>query len=125
MIPHVTEEIYQNLYADERTSKSIHRGQWPLVKKSEIDEESEKRGDLLIAIISEIRREKAEKHLPLNAPIRNLRIYALNDDVARTVDEGKEDIRGTCKVDGFQVLAEKGSGSEVKPFGISFVATYE
>lgn len=125
MIPHVTEEIYQNLYADEQTNKSIHRSQWPPVKNSEIDEESEKRGDLLIAIISEIRREKAEKHLPLNAPIKNLRIYAPNDDVARTVDEGKEDIRGTCKVNGFQVLAEEGSGSEVKPFGISFVATYD
>jgi hypothetical protein len=38
--------------------------------------------------------------------------------------EGKEDISGTCKVDDFQVLIEKGSGREVKPFNVSFSAIY-
>ncbi len=43
-----------------------------LSKQACVDEEAEKRGDLIIALISAVRREKAEKHLSLNTQIKKL-----------------------------------------------------
>ena len=122
--PHLTEEIYQILYADEMEPKSIHNAPWPEAHEKDIDEEAERQGDLITAIITEIRREKADKHLPLNVPIKKLTIQVSDEETARTASEGKEDICGTCKVDDFRVLVEKGSGREVKPFNLSFTAIY-
>jgi len=122
--PHLAEEIYQILYADEKKPKSIHNAPWPDAQEEDVDEEAERQGELITAIITEIRREKADKHLPLNAPIKKLTIYVSDKQTATMSSEGKEDISGTCKVDDFQVSIEKGTGREVKPFNVSFTAIY-
>jgi valyl-tRNA synthetase len=124
IIPHLTEEIYQILYADEKRPESIHAAPWPEARDEDVDEEAERQGELITAIITEIRREKADKHLPLNAPIKKLTIYVPDGQTATVFSEGKEDISGTCKVDDFQVSIEKRSGREVKPFNVSFTAIY-
>jgi valyl-tRNA synthetase len=111
--PHVTEEIYQIMYADDKGSKSINLSPWPTPDEKLIDEEIEKHGDLIVAIINEIRREKSEKHMPLNAPIRKLKTYAGSKDFAEIIEEGKEDICGTCKIEDFEVVSKKGDGREV------------
>jgi valyl-tRNA synthetase len=122
--PHVTEEIYQTLYGEEEKHASIHRSRWPAVSKEQVDEQAEKHGDLIMAVITEVRREKAEKHLPLNAAIKKLAIYSEDEDMVRQVREGKEDICGTCKIDELLVSLGKGKGREVRPYNISFTANY-
>jgi valyl-tRNA synthetase len=124
IIPHVTEEIFQAMYADEKSPRSIHVSPWPTIDDKHVDEEAEKQGDLVMAIITEIRREKAEKHLPLNTKIAELTIYAGEKATAEMITQGKEDITGTCKVGDVQVLPEKGKGREIKPYGIWFTAEY-
>ena len=90
-----------------------------------MDEEAEKRGDIVAAVIDEVRREKSERHMPLNAPIKRLTVYAEEKDLAASVMDGKDDIAGTCKVQYFEILLKKGEGREVKPLGkIRFVAEY-
>jgi valyl-tRNA synthetase len=123
--PHVTEEIYCTLYGEEEKQASIHRSFWPRVDKTRFDEEAEKRGDLIMAIITEVRREKAEKHLPLNTSIKRLTIYAGEENVGETIAEGKGDISGTCKVADLEILPTKGKGREAKPFNVSFVTDYK
>jgi valyl-tRNA synthetase len=124
IIPHLTEEIYQTLYGNEKNSKSIHASNWPIIDEKLCDEEAEKKGDLLVAVIAEIRREKAEKHLPLNAKISKLTIYTPEEDAAKILMEGKEDIAGTSKAADIQVLIEKGKGRQVRPYEIRFTAEY-
>ena len=74
--PHMTEEIYQYMYKDGKGYQSIQVSQWPKYNPALVDEAAEKDGDLITAIMSEIRRDKAEKKMSLNAPIKNLTIYA-------------------------------------------------
>ncbi len=124
IMPHVTEEIFQTMYVDEKSPKSIHVSSWPTADEKRIDEGVEKAGDLVMAIITEVRREKAEKHLPLNTKIAKLTIYVSDEATAETIIEGKEDIAGTCKVADIQVSVEKGKGREVKSYGIRFIAEY-
>jgi valyl-tRNA synthetase len=114
--PHIAEEIYQVMYAKEKGFKSIHLSSWPTTSKKLVDEDAEKQGDLIMAIIAEVRREKAEKHLPLNAQAKTLTVYAGEKNTAKMIDEGKEDITGTCKIANMEILAKKGEGKEVKPY---------
>ena len=111
--PHVTEEIYQTMFAEDVGHKSIHVSPWPLAGKDDVDEEAVKKGDLLVAVIGEIRREKARKRMPLNIAVKELTIYAGNGENAETLTKSSEDIMGTCKVENVHVLPKKGEGIEV------------
>jgi valyl-tRNA synthetase len=77
-----------------------------------------------MAIIIEVRREKAEKHLPLNTKIAKLTIYANEKTTTEMISQGKEDIAGTCKVADIQVLPQKGEGREIKLHDVRFAAEY-
>jgi len=123
--PHITEEIYQLMYADDKKHKSIHLSPWPTPKKEKIDEEAEKYGDLIIAVIRDIRRDKAERRAPLNAPIKKLTIYAGNKKSAQILNQALEDIAGTCKTEKIGILPVKGKGREVQGYpNVRFAAEY-
>jgi valyl-tRNA synthetase len=117
LTPHVTEEIYQALFAKDKGFNSIHLSSWPTANKKLIDENIEKQGDLIAAIIAEVRREKAEKHMPLNAQVKKLTIYAGETNTAEMIMEGREDITGTCKVAKIEILPQKGKGREIESHG--------
>jgi valyl-tRNA synthetase len=123
--PHVTEEIYQAIYAEDMGQKSLQLMPWPTLEAAKIDEEAEKRGELVMAVITEIRREKSEKRKPLNTPIKRLKIYAGSSEFAQIISENKGDIAGTCKVSMIEILSEKGKGRQVQEIPkISFVSEY-
>jgi valyl-tRNA synthetase len=122
--PHLTEEIYQTMYVEEKGYKSIHLTLWPISNEKRIDKEAEERGDSIMAVITAVRREKAEKRIPLNAQVKKLTIYAAENRMAEMIAEGKEDIAGTCKVTNVEIIAEQGEGEEIKPYNIRFVAEY-
>jgi valyl-tRNA synthetase len=140
--PHLTEEIYQTMYAEHKRYKSLQASPWPEFQQSLVDEEAETRGDLIVMLISEIRREKAEKHLPLNAPVKKLTVYAGgNIGTANVIQSARGDITGTCKIVHIEVLLEKRKSPrkgriigkevvqdtrEIAQFpGVRFVAEYE
>lgn len=123
--PHLTEEIYQAMYASHKGFKSLQVSSWPKFEQALVDEEAEKRGDLIIAVITAIRREKAEKRMPLNAEIKKLTVYATDMKTAEMIREGEGDITGTCKITSLKVFAETGSGREVTQYPeVRFVAEY-
>jgi valyl-tRNA synthetase len=124
IIPHLTEEIFQTMYAEQENLKSIHLSSWPAADEKRINEDAEKQGDLLTIIITEIRREKAEKHLPLNAKIAKMTIYAGSTKTVDLITQGREDIAGTCKIQQIIVLAEAGTGRQVKPYDVYLATEY-
>lgn len=125
IIPHITEEIYQAMYADAKQFRSVHVSSWPVPNRGFMDERAEKAGDLIVAVITEVRRDKAERRMPLNAQIKKLTIYAGGEKNAAMIEEGKEDICGACKTAALEVLPKKGEGKPVKSCeGVSFLAEY-
>jgi valyl-tRNA synthetase len=124
VMPHVTEEIYQTIFTHGGEYRSLHVSRWPEADKAFVDEEAEKGGDLIMTLISEIRREKSEKHLALNAPVKKVTIYAGSEESAKMITQAKDDIAGTLKAENMTVLAEAGEGREVKPHSIHFVTEY-
>jgi valyl-tRNA synthetase len=123
--PHLTEEIYQHMFADYKGFESLQISPWPQFNSALVNEEAEKNGDLIIAVISEVRHDKAEKKLPLNAPVKNLIIYAGSDENAKIISSGNADIAGTLKVANIQVLSEKHcEGRQISPYDVHIKAEY-
>ncbi len=118
--PHITEEIYQTMFAEDMGYRSIHVTPWPDVG-ADYDQEALEKGDLLVAVISEIRREKSRKRMPLNAPIKELTVHAANRADAVTLSEASEHITGTCKIERITITSNEGEGVEVQGFkGVKF-----
>ena len=123
--PHMTEEIYQAMYVKDKKHKSIHVSPWPVPEEEKIDDAAEKYGALIMAVISAVRREKAERRMPLNATIKKLTIYAGNKEGAYILNQAREDIEGTCKAEKIDILSEEGEGKEVLGYpNVRFVAQY-
>jgi hypothetical protein len=80
-----------------------------------MDSEIEKIGDLIVTVMSEIRRDKAEKKKPLNTPIKELIFYSVENKKSMNVLlNAKEDLSGTLKIKQMKLEAGKRKGLEIK-----------
>lgn len=77
IMPHITEELYQQLYSGFQDEKSIHISRWPEIQGFDFGEDREK-GETLIELISGLRRYKSERNLALNSRIEEIEIYTAN-----------------------------------------------
>ena len=69
IMPHVTEEIYHELFKEE---KSVHLSNWPEQHNEWNDKKLEKIGNQAIEIISLVRQEKTKSQKSLKEPVKNL-----------------------------------------------------
>jgi valyl-tRNA synthetase len=124
--PHLTEEIYQAMYAEDKGFKSLQVSPWPKYDPEMENEAVEKNGDLVMAIMSSVRQDKAENKLPLNAPVKTLDVYAGSAETANVINSVKDDIAGTLKIAEVKVHPEKqGDCKQVSPYDVSFQIEYE
>ncbi len=115
VMPHLTEEIYSLMYAKD-ASDSIHLSVWPKADESLIDKDVERKGDLIIAVIRDIRREKNRLGIPLNTPLDNLQIYAEDPEEAEIITIGLDSISATIKADDVDVIEGEGGSLEVEGY---------
>ena len=109
-MPHLTEEIYSYMYAGDETN-SIHLSTWPETDESLMDEDAERKGDLVIAVIRDIRREKNRRGIPLNAELEKVSVYASEPREAEALALGIEDISATTKAENVDI--HEGEGGEL------------
>ena len=76
IMPHITEEVYQDYYVDKQREncKSIHISAWPshdvkIKDTGEAESILEELGELAINIISEVRKHKAANQMSIKAEI--------------------------------------------------------
>lgn len=74
-IPHTTEEISQTHFSKMLSTKSIHLENWPQERKSIIDELAKKNGEMLVSIVSALRKEKTAKQIAMNKEISRITIF--------------------------------------------------
>ena len=111
--PHISEEIYQYLCTGSDRIGSVHQLRWPQFDDSRLDEALEKKGDLVIAVISTIRRLKAEKNIPLNSSVKEVAIYSKDSKDLEVLEKLAADIKGTCKVEDLILAASENVGQRV------------
>jgi valyl-tRNA synthetase len=92
--PHITEEIYWDLYKEYEDDKSIHVSPWP--EPILIDEEKEKAGESVKVYIAQVRAWKSEQGIALNAPIQATATYAPKETITK-LKTGESIILSTLK----------------------------
>ena len=101
--PFITEEIYQELYHD---NKSIHL---TVIKPFEFDFAKEvKNGDLMVDIISQARGEKTINNVSLKTPIKN-REVSVSEDLEDAINKSIKDFKATLFIENLKVKKAKGA----------------
>ena len=87
-LPHVAEEIYSCLFADD-INLVTQRNSWPSISEFISDDKSEQLGDALVNILEYIRKIKASEKLSVSYPITNLYISPSksNLDISSIIDD--------------------------------------
>ncbi len=123
--PHITEEIYQHMFRDGKGYTSLQVSAWPKYNAETVDATAEGNGDQVTAVMSEIRRDKAENKMPLNAPIKNLTIYTKDQATTDALKQGCVDIAATLKIENINVIIEQQpNGRQVAQYEIYIKPEY-
>ena len=95
-VAHITEEIYQNIYKEWEKDKSIHISKWP--EPFGISESES--GQVIVDIISALRRWKSDTGLPLNRLLSRVKLYTAEDlgDL--------KDVKGAMNIEKIEVTRE-------------------
>jgi valyl-tRNA synthetase len=115
ILPYVTEEIYQHLFAPvvvgaglapapERetariapTRQSIHLSSWPAPDETLEDDWSENVGEALIEAITAVRRYKTGHGLALGAELARLQLATQDPKLAEALRDGIADIKSITR----------------------------
>jgi valyl-tRNA synthetase len=98
IMPHITEEIYCAYYSRKEKKQSIHISEWPNFDKRLIDDDIEKSGNVVIDIISTVRKYKSKKNLSLNAELNKLIIECTSTNLKRDLESVFNDLKGTLNI---------------------------
>jgi valyl-tRNA synthetase len=93
IVPHITEEIYQDYFIKKEKFKSIHLSDWPKYDKKLEDKRSEKIGDLAVEIISKVRKFKSKNNKSLKTEVNLI----LNKKHKTLLNPVLEDLKSTVK----------------------------
>ncbi|MBI2573628.1 valine--tRNA ligase [Candidatus Woesearchaeota archaeon] len=96
VMPHITEEIYQNFFKEGDGAKSVHLSHWPTVNTALRDEQAEKLGEIMLDIIATVRKYKSEKNLSMKEDLKKL--VLVGDDVAELVEIATGDLKAVLRV---------------------------
>ncbi len=93
-VPHITEELYQNLFP---AKNSIHaQNMWPKADAYFIDEAAEKSGIAAIQVLDAVRAIKAEKKVSIKWPITDL---VLSDTLQATLEPVLFDVKSVTNAE--------------------------
>ncbi len=73
-LPYVTEKIYQELFRSQEGVVSLHLMTWPNTDAQWFDEDAEETGKIILDVLRQVRRYKAEQGLSIGAEIETRRI---------------------------------------------------
>ncbi|MCD6563170.1 MAG: valine--tRNA ligase [Thermoproteales archaeon] len=112
-VPHISEEIFEKIYKKYERIDSITIREWP--KPESFNEEDIERGNVIVSVIAELRREKHDLRIPLNAPLQSIIIYSPVKYV-ELLNEGKNDISGTLRAKEVLIMSKYGEGRIVENY---------
>jgi valyl-tRNA synthetase len=108
-LPYVTEEIYQGLFRQWDGAVSIHRTCWPAEQSTWIDFKAEETGKMLLELLRQVRRYKAEKGLSVGAEIDSLKIHVAPEQLA-SLETILRDIRSATRAKDIIIENNEGDG---------------
>ncbi|MBI2669446.1 valine--tRNA ligase [Candidatus Woesearchaeota archaeon] len=122
IMPHITEEIYQQYFAQKEKQSSLHLSSWPKFDPRFIDADAEAAGDLGMDIIAAVRKHKSEEKVSIKEEIAELVVESQEPGFADVIYALQDDLKATLSC---QVLKLTGKTSfESEKFGVKIGATF-
>ncbi|HEY45030.1 MAG TPA: class I tRNA ligase family protein, partial [Anaerolineae bacterium] len=119
IVPHVTEEIYQQLFSSHEGVMSLHRSPWPEGDPSWEDELAERVGEAIVEAITAVRRFKSERHLPLATEIPRLQVGTEDQALRDQLHDAVLDLMSSTRASQVEVVDRLDpSLQELPSFGI-------
>jgi valyl-tRNA synthetase len=106
ILPYVTEEIYQALFAAADGGGSLHRARWPQPDEALEDALAERAGEALLQIATALRRYKSERHLAMDAELGRLQIAVESSDLAAMLHAAEVDIMSVTRARQIEVTQQ-------------------
>lgn len=103
IVPYITEEIYQGLFASVASS-SIHISPWPQPQSRLLDEQSENLGELLVEIASAVRRYKSEHNLPLGTQLNRLQLATVDPELLTALHQAVPDLGSITRANTLELV---------------------
>ncbi len=91
-MPFVTEEVYQDFFANFENEKSIHLTTWPKVRTEFENVELQNSGESFVSIVAACRKFKSEKQVSMKTQIKELIIECSNQD-QEFIEDSIEDLK--------------------------------
>ena len=93
ILPHLCDEIYSNLFADEfaKTGSINSRGNWPKVNKEFFNDNLTELGEELLEVIFEVRKFKSEQNISMKNTVSKILINCKSD-----LSKFREDLENVC-----------------------------
>jgi valyl-tRNA synthetase len=104
-LPHVTEAIYQGLFAARDGAISIHRARWPESDAALVDERAEAAGAALVAVATAVRRYKSEAGISLGAELACVRLATDDPALADALRAAVADLASVTRARVIEVAA--------------------
>jgi valyl-tRNA synthetase len=118
IMPHITEEIYQQLFARQEGAGSIHVSAWPQANEALIDAQAERAGEALMALTAGVRRWKSARKLGLGAEIARLTVAAADEELLAALHTAETDLRSVTRAREIAFVAAPGEGFEEAATGL-------
>jgi valyl-tRNA synthetase len=112
-MPHVTEEIYQRLFAATEGAGSIHQSPWPATAEGPEDSAAEEMGDILVGIATAVRRYKSENNLPLGTELTRLQLVTGRPALAELLRQAEADISSITRARKIEIEEQADPGLEI------------
>ena len=111
IMPHITEAVYQEHFAKKEKYKSIHISEWPKSNIKEIKEKQEAVGDLVVQIVSEVRKTKSSNSLSLKTGVKKLTIICSKDE-QKGIKLAMDDLKATTS--SLDIIFKEGKKLDIK-----------
>ncbi|MFW5912713.1 MAG: valine--tRNA ligase [Candidatus Hadarchaeota archaeon] len=113
IIPHITEELYQELFREYEGDLSIHKTNWPEIDENYLDEDREKLGELARDIIAGIRKWKSDNGIPLNRDLTLVEL-SLDPEAQTEIEKVMELIKGAINIREMEISSATSGEVEVE-----------
>jgi len=112
-LPHVTEEIYQGLFASSEGFHSIHNSPWPKANSDLLDVQAEYAGITLVDIATSVRRYKSDHNLPLSTPIEQLQLATTIPDLRSVLQASSGDLTSITRAQSVKIVTRIDPSMEI------------
>ncbi len=114
ILPHLTEEIYQHLFAGQAKEQgSIHaKNSWPKAEDYAVDQLNKNMGDTAVEILDIVRRFKSDRNLSLKTTIHEITISSNDNLAALNLTPILHDLKNVTNATNISIITSKDEAND-------------